>query len=229
MTQDPKYVKDIRYMTEQEEARERLKNSVDALTKQVGLHVQMEKEPVKMLGGASAVGAVIGLMVGRQFRKTKRVYVDAGSPVKHQKALMKAQAKQNPGPAGALVATLVTFAFKTVMEKVVSPKLEEVASGLLDKAGQPQSKSSALPAAPKPVAAPAHAAAVPSYAAQSPSGAVQAAAPATPAHAAAAADGVTSFVKPTHKGVVPIPESHVEAKAVGTPIDEQQMSNPNAR
>lgn len=215
----------VRYLTEQEEARERLKNSVDALTQQASLQVQMQKEPLKMLGGASAVGAVLGLVAGRQFRKTKRVYVDAGSPVKHQKALMKAQRKQGGGQSvgGALLATLGTLAFKTVMDKVVTPKLEEVANGLLDKAGQPSaSKPSALPARS---AAPASAPAVATPAAASSVGAPATASVATPV----STGGTGSFVKPAHKGVVPLPESHVEAKAQGTPIAETEKANPNAQ
>ena len=78
-------------LTEREAARERLKESLDVLAERANLQVQMQKEPVKMLGGASAVGAVIGLLIGTQVKRTKKIYVDAGSPVKHQKALVKAQ------------------------------------------------------------------------------------------------------------------------------------------
>ena len=235
MADDPKnapapsapYVKDItyptevRYMTEQEEARARLKASIDALIEQASFQVQMQKEPLKLLGGASAVGGVVGLLVGRQLRRSKKIYVDAESPVKHQKALMKAQSRQQSGPGagGALIATLGTLAFKQIMEKVVTPKLEEVANGLLDKAGQsPAGQSRALaPAAPKPALA--------------------------PAPVAPAADPVKSFLKtpasesapshptpaPGHVGVIPMPESKVEAKAVGTPIPDEDRVNPNAR
>ena len=235
MADDPKnapapnvpYVKDItyptevRYMTEQEEARARLKASIDALTEQASFQVQMQKEPLKLLGGASAVGGVVGLLVGRQLRRSKKIYVDAESPVKHQKALMKAQSRQQSGPGagGALIATLGTLAFKQIMEKVVTPKLEEVANGLLDKAGQsPAGQSRALaPAAPKPAL--------------------------VPAPVAPAADPVKSFLKtpasesapshstpaPAHVGVIPMPESKVEAKAVGTPIPDEDRVNPNAR
>lgn len=216
------YVKDItyptemRYMTEQEEARARLKASIDALTEQASLQVQMQKEPLKLLGGASAVGSVVGLLVGRQLRRSKKIYVDAESPLKHQKALMKAQNNQQTGKSmgGALLATVGTLVFKQVMEKVITPKLEEVANGLLDKAGQP---------------APARA--------QQPSVRSQPTlTPATPA------SPVSSFLKPqaegaatpaalsqAHIGVIPMPESKVEAKAVGTPIAETERLNPNVR
>ncbi|MFC6660175.1 hypothetical protein [Deinococcus multiflagellatus] len=97
MAAEPKRV----YITEREEARERLKASVDALTREASLQVKMQQEPLKMLGGASAVGAVLGLVVGRQFRRSRKIYVDAQSPVKHQKALVKAQQKQKGGGVGA--------------------------------------------------------------------------------------------------------------------------------
>ena len=220
---DITYPTEVRYMTEQEEARARLKASIDALTEQASFQVQMQKEPLKMLGGASAVGAVLGMVVGRQFRRSKKIYVDAESPVKHQKALMKAQSKQQSGPGagGALIATLGTLAFKQVMEKVVTPKLESVANNLLEKAGQAESPRPAS-VLPRPASAPASV---------------------TPPQTS---DPEASFLKPpsqsqahtqhahtppaaTHVGVIAMPESKVEAKAVGTPIDEHDRVNPNAR
>ena len=131
---------DVRYLNEQEEARERLKASVDRLTEQASLQLQVQKEPLKMLGGASAVGAVVGLVLGRQLRRSKKVYVDAHSPVKHQREFVKAQkkAQQNnkTNVGGALVATLSTLAFKVLNDRVIKPKLEEMASNLLERAGQ---------------------------------------------------------------------------------------------
>lgn len=125
-------------LTEREEARERLKASLDALAERASLQVQMQKEPVKMLGGASAVGAVIGLVIGRQFRRSKKIYVDAASPEKHQKALVKAQSAQKGGGGvgGALIATLGTLAVKTLTDRVLAPKLEELAQNLLEKSGE---------------------------------------------------------------------------------------------
>ena len=243
MADDPKYQKDLdyragqgesRYLTEQEEARERLKNSVNALTEQLSLQANMQKEPIKMLGGASAVGAVLGLLAGSQIRRTKKVYVDAGSPVKQQKALMKAQQKsQGQSVGGALVATLGTLAFKAVMDKVVTPKLEEVANGLLDKAGQGQNQStsapSVLPARSATASAPAQPQAQPAAATYQPAAGVPAASiPAASIAAPVSTGGASSFVKPVHRGVVPLPESHVEAKAQGTPIPEAEKANPNA-
>lgn len=229
---DDKFLKDItfpqevQYMTEQEEARARLKASIDTLTQQVSLQTQMQKEPLKMLGGASAVGGVVGLLIGRQFRRSKKIYVDAESPMKHQKALMKAQSKHQGGggAGGALIATLGTIAFKQVMDKVITPRLEEVANGLMEKAGQPGKPDgkSANQATLGPVSA-----AKPLSATQTQSQAQSKSSPAP----------VESFIKretaevtpPAHAGVVPMPESKVEAKAVGTPIAEAERLNPNAR
>lgn len=223
---------DIRYLTEQEEARERLRASVDRLTQQASLQVQMQKEPLKMIGGASAVGAVVGLIVGRQFRRSKKVYVDAHSPVKHQKAFIKAQKKQAKGKndvGGALVATLGTLAVRMLTDKVLAPKLEEVASGLLAKAGQEgagregrSTTASARAGADKPDLA-ARPVTVPA-----------AAAPAVPVPAPvlnsvpASAQGEVTAVAPVHPGVVALPESQVEAKVQGTPIPEGEKRNPNA-
>lgn len=127
------------YRDEREEARARLKASVDVLAQQASLQMQMQKEPLKLLGGASAVGAVVGLVAGRQLKRSKKVYVDAYSPEKEQKALIKAQKKEKGkgGVGGALVATLTTLAFRALNDKVITPRLEEMANNLLDKAGQP--------------------------------------------------------------------------------------------
>lgn len=137
--------------SEREEARARLRASVDALAERANLQVQMQKEPLKMLGGASAVGALIGVVAGRQLRRSKKIYVDATSPEKQQKALIKAQ-KQHQGGGGvggALVATLGTLAFKVLQDRVIKPRLEEMANGLLERAGQqPSSGGQTRPAQP---------------------------------------------------------------------------------
>ena len=228
---------DVRYLNEQEEARERLRASVDRLTEQASLQLQVQKEPLKMLGGASAVGAVVGLVLGRQLRRSKKVYVDAHSPVKHQREFVKAQkkAQQNnkTNVGGALVATLGTLAVRMLTDKVLAPKLEEVANGLLDKAGQPKSATKA------PSASNANVTAAASTASQIPAvnrtGAVSQDAsrlqPQTHVGQAGgmaqAQPGVHYTANPVHPGVVPIPDSKVEAKAQGTPISDDQKANPN--
>lgn len=216
------------YRTEREEARERLKQSIDALTERANLQVQLQKDPLKMLGGASAVGALIGVVMGRQLRRSKKIYVDAASPVRHQKALVKAQAKQQGGRGvgGALIATLGTLAVKTLTERVITPKLEELSSSLLEKAGQAPARASGgassfeAPArTPTPAARPA---AAQGSAPSSP-------APTTPTASAPASSPAVSPALQAHAGVRPLPASRVEAKAVGTEIPLEEKVNPNLR
>ncbi|AAF10447.1 hypothetical protein [Deinococcus radiodurans] len=226
---------DVRYLNEQEEARERLKASVDRLTQQASLQVKVEKEPLKMLGGASAVGAVIGLVLGRQLRRSKKIYVDAHSPVKHQREFVKAQQraqnnKNNVG--GALLATLGTMAVKMLTDKVLAPKLEEVANNLLDKAGQPSAATRvAAPSNANATAAASNAGQIPTVNRASTPVAPAAAPAQTQSQPQVSGDhphpGVHYTANPVHPGVVPIPDSVVEAKAQGTPISEDQKVNPN--
>ncbi|MVN89204.1 hypothetical protein GO986_20935 [Deinococcus sp. HMF7620] len=197
------------YLTDREEARERLKKSVDALTHEASLQVKMQQEPLKMLGGASAVGAVLGLVIGRQFRRSRKIYVDAASPVKHQKGLIKAQKNQKGSAAGgALMATIGTLAFKTLTDRVIAPRLESLADRLLTQAGQEKGAS-----APASQAPPTAATATRSYAQQAPA---EGSAPPAP-------------LPQTHAGQVPIPPSQVEAKAKGSEIAPSEMANPNRR
>ena len=126
-------------MTQREEARMRLQESVDQLSQQASLQVQMQKEPLKMLGIATGVGAVLGILIGRSFKKTRKIYVDETLSKKDQKAFAKAQA-QHKGAAssigGALLATLGTLAFKMLQDRVIAPKLEELTQNLLSKADE---------------------------------------------------------------------------------------------
>ncbi|PNY80105.1 hypothetical protein [Deinococcus koreensis] len=240
-------------LTEREEARERLRASIDALTERASLQVQMEKEPLKMLGGASAVGALLGMVVGRQFRRSRKIYVDAASPVKHQKALIRAQNnKSGSSVGGALVATLGTLALKTLTEKVITPRLEGYANGLLERSGQapaggsgkagtpgPQAsravtspaaafearRSTPLAASLAPASAPSSPPAVSPARASDTASTPAGLAPVTGAPATAPATGTPA----AHAGVLPHPPSQVEAKAQGSVIDPEQMANPNRR
>ncbi|EYB68785.1 hypothetical protein DEIPH_ctg017orf0143 [Deinococcus phoenicis] len=223
--------------TEREEARERLKASVDALAERANLQVQMQKEPLKMLGGASAVGALLGMVIGRQFRRSKKIYVDADSPDRHQKALIKAQKNQKGGGVGgALVATLSTLAVKTLSDRVITPKLEEIAGGLLDRAGQEASRKPAgqktqPPSSGQPAASwslrgersgpePTSTSATASFLKRD--------------EGAEASDAARTGVPgglsiPGTGSSVPTPKSTVEAKAKGSPIGPQEKANPNIR
>ena len=238
-------------LTEREAARERLKESLDVLAERANLQAQMQKEPVKMLGGASAVGAVLGLLIGTQFKRTKKVYVDAGSPVKYQKELVKAQKSQKGGGnvGGALLATLGTLAIRTLSDRVLAPKLEEIANNLLEKAGEePKSKTA-------PSKAKERSSAGPSLGKSGAPAAVSSSGPKPMGTATTSASATASFLKPAptgqaesyndqasavgsappiaasheHPGVVPTPKSVVEAKAQGSVIAPDEKSNPNLR
>lgn len=238
-------------LTEREAARQRLKESLDVLAERASLQVQMQKEPAKMLGGASAVGAVIGLLIGTQIKRTKKIYVDADSPVKYQKELVKAQQNQKGGGVGgALLATLGTLAVKTLSDRVLAPKLEEIANNLLEKAGEDprsgatspkameRSSSSAGPPLSKREA-PAASGSGPQPAGTAGGRPSAAAAFLKPAptgqaesyHDQASAEGSAPPVaaSPEHPGVVPTPKSVVEAKAQGSAIAPDEKSNPNLR
>lgn len=115
------------------DARARLKDSVDALAKQANLQLKMQQEPLKMLGGATGVGAVLGVLVGRSLRRSRRIYVDAASSKKEQKALVRAQGKSGGSSiGGALLATVATLGFKVLQERVIAPRLGEMADRLLE-------------------------------------------------------------------------------------------------
>ena len=135
-------------MNERENARLRLQESVDELGQKASLRVQMQKEPLKMLGIATGVGAVIGIVLGRSLKKTRKVYVNEIFSPREQKAFEKAQA-QYKSPAssigGALLATLGTLAFKVLQDRVILPRLEELAQNL----GNPGDSGTA-PHKPKP-------------------------------------------------------------------------------
>lgn len=224
------------HRNEREEARARLKESVDALAHQASLQVQMQKEPLKMLGGASAVGALVGVVIGRQFRRTKKIYVDAYSPQKHQKALIRAQKKDKGGGiGGALVATLTTLAFKTLNDRVLTPRLEGFADSLLERAGQGASAKAATGARPS---ASARATEVAASTASTASGGVASflkreQGPAGNEVGDAARIGVPGGLSaqstPGTSSSISLPKSTVEAKAQGSPINPEERLNPNIR
>ena len=121
--------------TSRAEARAKLKSSIDTLVEQTNLQLKMQKEPLKMLGGATGVGVALGVLVGRSLRRSKRIYVDAASSKKEQKALTKAQSKKGGSVGNALLATVVTLGFKMLQDKVIAPRLGDLADRLLEKSG----------------------------------------------------------------------------------------------
>ena len=82
------------------------------------------------------MGLALGVLVGRQFRRTRRIYVDAASTKKDQKALTKAQKKSGGNSiGGALLATAATLGFKILQERVLVPRLEEFADRMMSQQG----------------------------------------------------------------------------------------------
>ncbi|WP_293914177.1 hypothetical protein [Deinococcus sp.] len=144
-------------MSEREEARIRLQESVDQLGEQASLHARMQREPLKMLGVASGVGAVIGLLLGRSLSKTRKIYVDDTLSKKDQKAFSKAQARHKGatgGISGAILATAGTFAFRFLQERYLAPKLAELTEKLLSKAEASQPGAGKAASKPKTLKAP---------------------------------------------------------------------------
>ena len=135
-------------LDERSDAREQLRRSVDELTHRTNVYAQMQKDPLKMIGGASGVGLVLGLLLGARLKRTKvqRIYVDAYSSEREQKALEKAQLRALKGKGGrkggglghALFAALSTMALKVAQERFITPQLEQLANRY-----SPQGESSA--------------------------------------------------------------------------------------
>lgn len=234
-------------LTEKDLARERLRAKVDVLAETASIKGQLQAEPLKMLGGASALGAVLGLALGSQMKRTKKIYVDANSPVKYQKALMKAQQKeQGTDLGGALVATLVTVGARALSNKLVRDRLQTLAEDLLAKAGQAPEAGSGQPA--RTVSAPAQAQPKPKAAVTGAStrdnpavsrfikGADQGQGTQTVQSSnlqvhVVQAGAAEAQAQPEPTGPVrhaEVPGSVVEALADGAPIERSELKNPNA-
>lgn len=129
-------------------AREQLRRSIDGLAERANLYGQMQKDPLKIIGGATGVGLMLGLLVGSRAKRTRRVYVDANSTKKEQNALAKAQLKgaggRRGGIGGALFAAATTIAIRVLQDRVLRPQLEQLTDRLME-----QSRARAAgPAAP---------------------------------------------------------------------------------
>ena len=129
-------------MSERDEARARLKSSIDALADKANVQLKLQQEPIKMLGGATGVGLALGVLVGRSLRRSKRIYVDAASSKEDQKSLMKAQSKKGGSSiGGAIFATVATLGFKVLQERVIAPRLGEFADRMMEQSKQSGNKS----------------------------------------------------------------------------------------
>lgn len=241
-------------LTEKDLARERLRAKVDVLAETASIKGQLQAEPLKMLGGASALGAVLGLALGSQMKRTKKIYVDANSPVKYQKALMKAQQKeQGTDLGGALVATLVTVGARALSNKLVRDRLQTLADDLLAKAGQVSADGAGA-------GQPARTVAAPTVAQPKPKAALAAATASARSNPAVSrfikgadqgsqqqgtqtvqssnlqvhivqAGAAEAQAQPEPTGPVrhaEVPGSVVEALADGAPIERGELKNPNA-
>jgi len=134
------------------EARERLKTSVNELVELTNLHVKVQAQPLKYMGGSAGGGFILGLLLGRRGRRVKKVYVERGTgrggkvtkaDLKNEARLVKAQqGKQNrTNLGGAITGILVTTLLKIVQERFLAPQLENYADKLLDRSKAVQAKT----------------------------------------------------------------------------------------
>lgn len=137
---------------ERDAAREELRRSVDQLSDRANLYAQMQKDPLKVIGGASGVGLVLGLLLGSRVRRTRKIYVDATSHPKDQKAFAKAQLQMSRGGrgsvGGALGAAVLSIAIRVLQDRVLRPQLERVADQINQKASErsvPPARTAAEP------------------------------------------------------------------------------------
>ncbi|WP_052351670.1 hypothetical protein [Deinococcus pimensis] len=137
---------------ERDAAREQLRRSVDQLSDRANLYAQMQKDPLKVIGGASGVGLVLGLLIGTRVRRTRRIYVDATSHPRDQKAFAKAQQQVAKGGrggiGGALGAAILTIAIRVLQERVLRPQLERVADQINERAADRSARPAVVPAGP---------------------------------------------------------------------------------
>lgn len=135
-------------MNEREAARQRLERAVNMLGNEASLKVQMQRDPVKVIGGATGVGLVLGALVGSQLRRTRKIYVDAYSTPQQQKAFAKAQARtQGQGSVGnKLIGLAITLGFKYLQDQVITPRLEAAAHSLEQKSSAPSRTETLRPA-----------------------------------------------------------------------------------
>jgi hypothetical protein len=134
------------------EARERLKAGVDELVQLTSLHVKVQAQPLKYMGGSAGGGFILGLLMGRRGRRVKKVYVERGTGRggKVTKADLKSEARlaqvqqgkqTRNNITGAITGIVVTTLLKIVQERFLAPQLESYADKLLDRTKTEQAKA----------------------------------------------------------------------------------------
>lgn len=125
-------------MTQSDEAKRHLEESLNTLQESTSLHVKLQQDPLKKIGMAVGAGLLLGVMIGRSTKKTKIVKVAGGKNVE--------QAKEAAASKGALSGVILTavggLVLKVLQEKVLAPKLEELADQLLERTKKPTNDQS---------------------------------------------------------------------------------------
>lgn len=125
-------------MTQSDEAKRHLEESLNTLQESTSLHVKLQQDPLKKIGMAVGAGLLLGVLIGRSTKKTKIVKVAGGKNVE--------QAKEAAASKGALSGVILTavggLVLKVLQEKVLAPKLEELADQLLERTKKPTNDQS---------------------------------------------------------------------------------------
>ncbi|WP_034337349.1 DUF883 C-terminal domain-containing protein [Deinococcus misasensis] len=125
-------------MTQSDEAKRHLEESLNTLQESTSLHVKLQQDPLKKIGVAVGAGLLLGVLIGRSTKKTKIVKVAGGKNVE--------QAKEAAASKGALSGVILTavggLVLKVLQEKVLAPKLEELADQLLERTKKPTNDQS---------------------------------------------------------------------------------------
>jgi ElaB/YqjD/DUF883 family membrane-anchored ribosome-binding protein len=136
---------------QREAARVRLQNSIDLLTEKTDLHLKMQVEPIKMIGGSAGGGFLLGFLLGRRGRKIKKVFVERAK-VRNVKTGNTTEAHfissdTQKGIGAAITGILVTTLLKIAQEQFLSPFLERYTETLLEKTkkDQKQGKTTVIP------------------------------------------------------------------------------------